>query len=65
MLLQRKVAQIIFGSQGGKPNDFNEFWPLPESIKIESSVKTWGTKEEADLLRRQIEKAHGIKLSHE
>ncbi len=65
MLLQRKLAQIVFGSQGGKPDDFNNFWPLPESIKSESTVRTWGTKEEADALRKQIEKAHGIKLTHE
>jgi len=64
MLVQRKVAQIIFGSQGGKPEEFNRFWPLPDSVP-EHNIKTWGTKEEAAELRRRIEKAHGIKLSHE
>ena len=65
MLINRKVAQIIHASQGGKPGDFDSFWPLPESVKSESEVKTWGTKEEADELRKRIEKAHGIKLRNE
>ncbi len=62
MLVQRKVAQIIYGSQGGNPEEFNEFWPLPKRLHIPVYKKTWGTKEDAAELRKQIEKAHGIKL---
>lgn len=63
MLVQRKVAQIIYGSQGGKPENFYEFWPLPARLHIPVYKKVWGTKEDAAELRKQIEKAHGIKLS--
>lgn len=62
MLIQRKVAQVIWGSNAGKPDGFDKFWPLPSSQDDENK-KVWGSIEEAAELRKQIEKAHGIKLS--
>lgn len=56
----RKHAQVVWGGNGGKGNDFERFWPM--GGKVPDKV-VWGTKEEADELRKRIEKAHGIKLS--
>ena len=60
MLIQRKVAQIIWGGNGGKPADFNTYWPT--GINDEVSKKVWGSADEAAELRKRIEQAHGIKL---
>ena len=62
MLIQRKIAQIIFGANGGKPGEFNQFWPY-EKDDQEPDKKVWGSADEAAQLRKDIEKAHGIKLS--
>lgn len=62
MLVMRKVAQVIYGSNGGKPNEFEAFWPLPDSIKAERVTYTWGSGDEIAEFRKAIEKAHGIKL---
>lgn len=56
----RKVAQVIYGSNGGKTNDFNSFWPLSKQVEV--NKVTWGSKEEADEFRRKIEEKHNIKL---
>ena len=56
----RKVAQVIYGSNGGKTNDFNSFWPLGKQVEVDKV--TWGSKEEADEFRRKIEEKHNIKL---
>ena len=64
MMIMRKVAMAA--SCGFiKSNDFNDFWPLPDQVGKEKNVKVWGSKEKADEFRKQIEKAHGIKLTHE
>lgn len=55
----RTVA--LFASQRSS-DEFNKAWPVKGS---EYKVRTWGTKEQADEIRKQIEKAHGIKLTHE
>jgi len=55
----RTVA--LFASQRSSV-EFDKAWPVKGG---EVNVKTWGTKEEADELRKRIEKAHGIKLTHE
>ena len=62
MLIQRKLAQVIWGGNGGKPDGFDNFWPIPDGVKKESVVKTWGTKEEAMEFRNKIMKDHNIKL---
>ena len=62
MLIQRKLAQVIWGGNGGKGNEFEQFWPLPDAVKQEAVVKTWGTQEEAQELKRKIMQAHKIKL---
>lgn len=62
MLIQRKLAQVIWGGNGGKANEFEQFWPLPDSVKTETVAKTWGTKEEAAELKRKIMQAHKIQL---
>lgn len=59
-LVMRKVAQLIYASNGGKPNDFDKFWPLGEQHQPDS--KTWGTKEEAAEMIRKIQEAHKIKI---
>ncbi len=42
MLIQRKLAQVVYGSGGGKPGDFDQFWPLPEKYKLDSgTVPSW------------------------
>ena len=60
MLIQRKLAQVIWGGNGGKPGYFDKFWPV--AITDEPDKKVWGSEEEAAELRASIEKAHGIKL---
>jgi len=60
MLIQRKVAQIIWGGNGGKPGDFNTYWPIGANEEV--SKKVWGSADEAAELRHRIEQAHGIKL---
>lgn len=62
ILIQRKIAQTIWGAGGGKPLDFNKFWPLKGTNAVDD-IKTWGTEDDAKELRERIEKAHGIKLS--
>jgi hypothetical protein len=57
MMLMRNVA--MFASQRAS-DEFNKYWPAEGSTP---DKKTWGTKEDAAELRKQIEKAHGIKLS--
>jgi hypothetical protein len=61
MLIHRKVAQVMWGAQGGKPHEFDKFWPLPRTAP--ATVRVWGSPEERALLKKQIEQAHGIKLS--
>jgi len=56
----RKVAQLIYASNGGKPNEFDKFWPIGEQHQPDS--KTWGTKEEATEMVRKIQEAHKIKI---
>ena len=63
MMAQRKVAQVVWGAQGGKPGEFDDFWPLPGHLVKEKVVKVWGTKDDMEDFKKQIEKAHGIKLS--
>ena len=53
----RTVA--LFASQRSS-DEFNKAWP--HTAGSEPDKKTWGTKEDAAELRKQIEKAHGIKL---
>jgi len=59
-MIQRKLAQIIWGGNGGKPGEFDQFWPLV--VQDEPDKKVWGTEQEAAELRVKIEKAHRIKL---
>jgi len=56
-MLMRNVA--MFASQRAS-DEFNKYWPIESSTP---DKKVWGTKEDAAELRKQIEKAHGIKLS--
>ena len=56
----RKVAQLIYASNGGKPSEFDKFWPLTENHIPDT--KTWGTKEEAAEMIRKIQEAHKIKI---
>lgn len=58
MLISRKMAQCMWMSK----DDFNKFWPLPESQRVDVVRKVWGSPEEANAIRAAIEKAHGIKL---
>ncbi len=60
MLLARKVARAACMST---QNEFDNFWPLKGLRTKETKQVVWGTPEEAEELRRKIEKAHGIKLS--
>lgn len=59
ILLARKQAQ---GSFMGTNAEFNKWWPVPKLAIQEHHKKTWGSAEEANEMRRAIEKAHGIKL---
>jgi len=47
---------------GGKA-DSRELWPLWGDKQKTVDTIVWGSKDEADDLRKRIEKAHGIKLS--
>ena len=49
----------MFASQRAS-DEFNKYWPIENSTP---DKKVWGTKDDAAELRKQIEKAHGIKLS--
>lgn len=62
MLIMRKVAQCCWQ---GKPNDFERFWPLPESKRVDVLKKTWGSAEEARAFIKKVEQAHGIKIQRE
>ena len=53
----RTVA--LFASQRSS-DEFNKSWL--NTAGSEPDKKTWGTKEDAAELRKQVEKAHGIKL---
>ena len=49
----------LFASQRSSA-EFNKAWPSSDSKNI--NTKTWGTKEEAEEMRKNIMKAHNIKL---
>ena len=60
MMLARKVARAACMSDQAA---FDNFWPLNNTRSAGSKNKVWGTPEDAEKLRSDIEKAHGIKLS--
>jgi len=66
MLIHRKLAQVIWGGNGGKADGFDKFWPLPDSVKNDPGHKVWGlTKEEAKETRESVMKSHNIVLKNE
>jgi len=60
MLLARKVARAACMSDQAA---FDNFWPLNNTRSGAGKSVVWGSKEDAEKLRSDIEKAHGIKLS--
>jgi len=61
-MMFRRLAEITHKSMGGKA-DSRELWPLWGDKQKAVDTIVWGSKDEADDLRKRIEKAHGIKLS--
>lgn len=57
--LMRNVAKA---ASAASVKNFDTWWPAPEGDKKEVDRKTWGSKEDAEILKAQIEKIHGIKL---
>ena len=49
-------------AKGGGELKETDLWLLPNEKKQMTDKKVWGSKEDAEELKRKIEKAHGIKL---
>lgn len=60
-LIYRKIANAAAAGWLKSAADFDKFWPLP-GRKAEGTNYVWGSKEDADEMRKRIEQAHGIKL---
>lgn len=59
MMIERKVARA---SYNGKQEDFDKFWPLPDSIKAAGVGKTFVWPEDPGEFKKRMEAAHNIKI---
>lgn len=60
IFIARKLGQIVWGRNGGKPDAFDKFWPLPDS-DTDPVKKVWGlTEEDARQTRELIMRSHKV-----